>query len=213
MKTLSKAVAVASLLSAGVMTAQVANAEVSYNAAVVTDYVWRGFTQTDNGLAIQGGADYSDASGVYAGVWGSNVDFGGDDSIEYDLYAGYAMETNGLGLDFGFIAYSYDDAGNVANEIYAGVSKEAVSAKLSIDIENDNNMYLEGGYSMALPEDLGLDLHAGYSLPDVGDNTLDLSATVGKSLEMVDLAATITYVDSDLTEDDVLFFLTASKEF
>ncbi|GAA6135388.1 TorF family putative porin [Oceaniserpentilla sp. 4NH20-0058] len=212
MKTLSKAVAMASLLSAGVMGAQVANAEVAFNAAVTTNYIWRGQTQTDNGFAIQGGADYADKSGVYAGVWGSNVDFGGDDNIEYDLYAGYGLEKNGLDLDFGFIAYNYDDAGNASNEIYAGVSKDAVSAKLSIDIENDNNMYLEGGYSMALPEDLGLDLHAGLALPDEGDNDIDLAATVGKSLEMFDVSATLSYTGADV-EDDILFALTASKEF
>jgi len=212
MKTLSKAVAVASLLSAGVMTAQVANAEVSYNAAVVTDYVFRGATFSDNGVAVQGGADYSDKSGVYAGVWGSTVD-GGDDSFEYDYYFGYATEANGLELSAGYIAYNGDDAGLTNAEVHANVVKGDISAGLYIDIENDNNMYLEGGYSMALPEDLGLDLHVGYSLPDVGDNTLDLAATVGKSLEVVDLSATITYIDSDFVEDDVLFFLTASKEF
>lgn len=212
MKTLSKAVAVASLLSAGVMTAQVANAEVSFNAAVVSDYVWRGTTQTDKGFAIQGGADYTDKSGVYAGVWGSNVDFGGDDNIEYDLYAGYAMEKNGLGLDFGFIAYNYDDAGNTGNEIYAGVSKDAVSAKLSIDIENDNNMYLEGGYGKELSQGVGLDLHAGYALPDEGDNTLDLAASLSKEFNGIDFGATVSYIDADI-DDDVLFFLSASKEF
>jgi len=215
MKSLSKAVAVASLLSAGIMSAQVANAEVSFNAALVSDYVWRGFTQTDNGVAVQGGADYSHESGAYAGVWASNVDYDDDDSIEYDLYAGYAMEVGELEIDLGYISYNLDDSGEGAVEVYGSVAKDAFSGMLSIDIENDNNMYLEGGYSMDLPQDLGLDLHAGYTLPDDSDVDawFDLSATVGKSLEMVDVAASISYVDADFAEDDVLFFLSASKEF
>lgn len=213
MKTLAKAVAVASLVSASALTAQVANAEVSFNAALVSDYVWRGTSQTDNGFAVQGGADYSHESGAYAGIWGSNVDYGDDDNIEYDYYFGYATEVNGLEVDAGYISYNLDDSGEGAVEVYGGVAKGAISAMLSVDIENDNNMYLEGGYSMDLPQELGLDLHAGYSMPDEGDEVIDLAATIGKSLEMVDVSATITYIDSDFVEDDVLFFLTASKEF
>lgn len=213
MKTLSKAIAIASLVSAGVLSAQAANAEVSYNAALVTDYVWRGFTQTDNGVAIQGGADYTHESGAYAGIWGSNVDYGDDDSIEYDYYFGYATEVNGLEVDAGYISYNLDDSGEGAVEVYGSVAKDAMSVMLSIDIENDNNMYLEGGYSMDLPQDLGLDLHAGYAMPDEGDSFLDLAATVGKSLEMVDVSATLVYNDFEFADDDVLVFLTVSKEF
>jgi len=214
MKTLSKAVAVASLLSAGIMSAQVANAEVSFNAALVSDYVWRGASQTDNGFAVQGGADYSHESGAYAGVWASNVDYDDDDSIEYDLYAGYALEAGGLDIDLGYISYNLDDSGEGAVEVYGSVAKDAFSGMLSIDIENDNNMYLEGGYSMDLPEDLGLDLHAGYSLPDVGDSVIDLAGTVGKSLEMVDVSVTVSFIDEDGSGDsEVLGFLMVSKEF
>jgi uncharacterized protein (TIGR02001 family) len=215
MKTLSKAIAIASLVSASALTAQVANAEVSFNAAVVSDYVWRGMSQTDNGFAVQGGADYSHESGAYAGIWASNVDYGDDDSIEYDYYFGFATEVNGLDVDAGYISYNLDDSGEGSVEVYASVAKDALSAMLSVDIENDNNMYLEGGYSMDLPEDLGLDLHAGYMIPDDSavDAFFDLSATVGKSLEMFDVAATVTYNDFEFAEDDVLFFLSASKEF
>ena len=52
MKTLSKAVAIASLLSAGVMGAQVANAEVSASASIANTYLWRG--QDLGGAAISG---------------------------------------------------------------------------------------------------------------------------------------------------------------
>ena len=217
MKTLSKAVAVASLLSAGIMSAQVANADVSYNAAVVSDYVWRGTSQTDNGIAIQGGADISDESGLSAGIWGSNVDTGTDD-IEYDLYAAYGFAASDLDLSVGFISYNYDGDTDSATEVNFSAAKDALSAMISIAVDADTDAgytYLEGGYDMPLPEDLGLSLHAGYGIPEASgaDNVLDLAATVGKSLEVVDVAATITYIDSDSAEDDVLFFLTASKEF
>ena len=215
MKTLSKAVAVASLLSAGIMSAQVANAEVSYNAAVVSDYVFRGVSFSDNGFALQGGADYSHESGAYAGIWASTID-ATDDEIEYDYYFGFATEMNGLELDAGYVTYNGDDAGLTNAEIYATVAKDAISAGLYIDIEVDNNMYLEGGYSMDLPNDLGQDLHACYTLPDdsAADNVFDLGATVGKSLEMVDVSVTVTFIDEDGSGDsEVLGFLMVSKEF
>ena len=47
---------------------------VSANVSFTSDYIWRGMTQSD-GPAIQGGFDYANDSGFYAGIWGSNVNF------------------------------------------------------------------------------------------------------------------------------------------
>lgn len=216
MKTLAKAVAVASLVSASALTAQVANAEVSFNAAVVSDYVFRGFSFTDNGFALQGGADYFHESGAYAGVWASNLDDGEDTDIEYDLYAGYGLEVSGLEIDLGYVAYKnvdfseYDTA-----EVYANVTKNAFTGSIYLDIDATDNTYISGAYSMELPEDLALDLGLGYLMVDAegADDIVDMSATVSKSLEMIDVAFTVTNVDADFGQDQTLFFLTASKEF
>ena len=65
---------------------------LSANIGVVSNYLWRGITQTDDKPAIQGGLDYSHSSGFYAGTWLSNVDFNLDEnnpSAEVDLYLGY----------------------------------------------------------------------------------------------------------------------------
>jgi len=219
MKALSKAVAIASLVSAGALTTQAAQAEVSFNAALVTDYVFRGVSYSDNGPALQGGADYAHESGLYVGTWLSNVDSGADTDIEYDLYVGYATEMNGLEIDLGYTMYNYLDAFSDGNtvEIYANVTKDAFTASIYRDIDLWETTYLAGAYSMELPNELTLDLSLGYTLVDEdgADDILDMSATVGKSLEMVDVAFTVTNVDSDAagTEDDTLFFLSVSKEF
>ena len=71
---------------------------VSGNVGIYSDYIFRGYTQTENKPALQGGFDVSHSSGLYAGVWASNVDWtvqGGsmrDNSVEIDLYAGFAGE-------------------------------------------------------------------------------------------------------------------------
>ncbi len=43
------------------------------NISLVSQYVFRGLSQTDGHPALQGGFDYSHASGFYAGTWLSNI--------------------------------------------------------------------------------------------------------------------------------------------
>ena len=76
----------------------------SANVALTSDYVWRGDSQTDSDPAIQGGIDFKHPVGIYAGAWGSNVDFpdanGDTANIEIDFYGGYVHDFgNGFGAD------------------------------------------------------------------------------------------------------------------
>ena len=47
----------------------------SANVGLYSDYIFRGYTQTQNEPAIQGGFDVEHSSGLYAGTWASNVDW------------------------------------------------------------------------------------------------------------------------------------------
>ena len=84
------------LIATAVMaaTSTAALADITGNVAMTSDYVFRGISQTDNQMAIQGGLDYAHESGIYVGTWASNVspDFfngaGNDPQIELDLYGG-----------------------------------------------------------------------------------------------------------------------------
>jgi len=73
---------------------------VAYNVGLYSQYIFRGLTQTANKPAIQGGVDYTNASGFYLGTWASNVSWLGDSrsydnaSLELDLYGGYPKENN-----------------------------------------------------------------------------------------------------------------------
>jgi uncharacterized protein (TIGR02001 family) len=81
-------------------------AEFSGNVAYTNDYRFRGISQTDEDMAVQGGFDIDFGNGFYAGTWASNVQFGG--SIEIDWYGGYAGEVNDdLSYDIGYMYYSY----------------------------------------------------------------------------------------------------------
>ncbi|MEN8761748.1 MAG: TorF family putative porin, partial [Thiogranum sp.] len=72
--------------------AGVAQAELSANLGVQSNYYFRGITQTDDNAAVSGGIDYAHDSGFYVGTWLSNVDFGGKEDVEVDGYAGFGND-------------------------------------------------------------------------------------------------------------------------
>ena len=97
-KSIVLATAVASVLASGVATA-----DLSANAGIFSNYIWRGVSQTGDEAAGQGGIDWGNDSGLYAGTWVSNVSGG----YEMDVYAGFGGEAGGLGYDLGVITYQY----------------------------------------------------------------------------------------------------------
>lgn len=120
------------------------------NVGVTTEYVFRGITQSREAPAIQGGVDYADPSGAYAGLWASSVDFGDGDqaSTEFDYYGGYKFEVaQGISLDFGGIYYNYPAADSARNydfvEGYAGAETafglmgHEVTTRASLNVSPD----------------------------------------------------------------------------
>jgi len=112
------------------------------NVALVGDYRFRGLSQTYRQPAVQGGIDYTHASGAYLGTWGSNVSgnqFLNGGSLELDLYGGYRWTVGKVGMDLGLQYYWYPqaryniDPGDRYNttEVFAGVRYDHFSAKYS----------------------------------------------------------------------------------
>ena len=116
--------------------------ELSGNFGLTSNYKFRGISQTDNKPAAQGGFDLNHGSGLYLGVWTSNVSnwakFEGNGQ-EVDIYAGYSTELPmGLGFDIGALQYVYPgtlvgDSGKKPNtlEFYVGLSFGPISYKFS----------------------------------------------------------------------------------
>lgn len=125
------------LIVAGVGTAQ---AEVSTNLGAVSDYRFRGISQTQNAPAVQGGIDYVHASGLYAGNWNSSVSsevYTNGAGLESDLYAGYRTKVGGVVVDMGSYNYVYARAGSTAgtkfdtSEVYVAATYGPVTVKAS----------------------------------------------------------------------------------
>lgn len=205
-----------------------AMAEISGNVSMVSDYAFRGVSQTDEQIAIQGGLDYAHDSGFYVGTWASNVSeafFNGtpsssnDPQIELDIYAGFGGElANGIGYDLGILHYDYPGADQFdTDELYISGSMAGFTVSFNYTDElaflgsTESAYYLAAGYEMGLPQDFGLSLHVGLNDGDAfdggpgaafNDSYVDWSIGLTKSVAGVDLG--LTYVDSD--GDDSTYF-------
>jgi uncharacterized protein (TIGR02001 family) len=206
------------LASAAVMAAGVASAEVTGNFAITSDYIFRGVSF---GQAVQGGLDWSNGSGLYAGVWMSNTaDDGAQSADEIDYYAGYGLGlSDGLSLDFGIINYNTDsnEAGDLTvNELYLGVAGEAWDATLyygdrddaadgatAEEKKTDNYLYLDLNYSIACGETTSVDLHLGYLDEDAKNNDEFLDAyDVSVTYNIGDFGIGLSYRDADQAAGD-----------
>lgn len=97
---------------------------VAVNAGVVSDYRFRGISQSQKNPAVQGGIDGTLAPNdwltIYAGLWGSSVDFNNGTNAEFDLIGGFRGTFDKLGVDVGFIRYNYTGDGPESQDFTEG---------------------------------------------------------------------------------------------
>lgn len=137
----------------------------SGNAAVTTDYRFRGLSQTQNDPAVQAGFTLAHDSGMYFGLWGSNVNFGsGTPSLELDPSLGFATTLDSFAskplLDVGVVYYNYPSATDLSwVELYgkltfASVLAEGDSILTNVNFTNDyagadtNSWNVNAGYAV-----------------------------------------------------------------
>lgn len=217
MKNLSKLAAVL----AGTVIAAPAFAGNTFSGSLtfVTDYAFRGVSQTAEEAAIQGTLEANLGNGIYMGLFGSNVSAlsYNNGNLEVDLYAGWRGEMEaGLILDIGALAYIYPNAETATSdydttEVYVGVSKDWFSAKywyavtdfFSLDT-SDGSAYLEANANFTVAENLGLALHVGkqavegYDDLDYSDARIALNWT---ALPEENLVLGLTYTTTNADED------------
>jgi uncharacterized protein (TIGR02001 family) len=121
-----------------------ADPSVSFNIGAVSDYRYRGYSQSRLQPAVQGGMDVT-AGAWYLGAWASSIkwvkDGGGDSSIEVDLYGGYKGEVkDAFAYDLGVLTYVYPSNAlpTSANttELYGALSVGPITLKYSHSLTN-----------------------------------------------------------------------------
>ncbi len=210
---------------------------VSGNAAITSDYRFRGVSFSDGDIAVQGGIDVAHDSGFYIGTWASSIEdsatFG---HTELDLYGGWSGEVaSGINIDVGLLYYVYPNGdGGIAGpsdyfEPYASISGTLgpVEAKLGVAYAPDqaaigsaDNLYVYSDLSSGIPSTpITLNAHLGYtdgslSTATDGDN-FDWSLGADWAITS-NLTASVTYVGvggvkvNDFTDDTVVFTLGVS---
>ncbi len=193
---------------------------INGSATVVSDYRFRGISQTDKRAAVQGGITLTHASGVYASVWGSSVDDYVTASTqahqEIDLIMGVKKTFGGTTVDLGALYYLYPKSkllGDLSSsnfiEPYIAVSHTLgpVTAKATVNWApkqkalalnqvgpKQDNLYLAGDLSASIPNTpIGLTAHLGHSK---GPSWL---ATTGRGNSYTDWAVGATATFKALT--------------
>ncbi|MDF1818945.1 MAG: TorF family putative porin [Immundisolibacteraceae bacterium] len=225
-----KKVSISSLIAAGLL-ATTAQAEITANVALSTDYMYRGISQTDSTPALSGGFDYSHESGFYAGLWASNVDsaFYSGANIEIDTYFGYGGGNENWAYDVGFLRYFYPGSNfsdNNFNEVYGSLSRDFGVASVTAGLALSDDFYGVGNSEYYT---LGVDIPVGDYSVAVGYGAQDMDKaqnydhyTLGISgeIESAALGWDLTWYGSDsdaetfatdnLTDGRVVFTLSKS---
>ena len=186
---------------------------LSFNVGAVTDYRYRGISQSRLQPAIQGGADLAHKSGLYIGTWASSIkwikDAGGDASAEVDIYGGYKTTYSGIGFDVGFLRYLYPSSSlpisPYTTEIYLAGTWGPATLKYSHALTNlfgfadsKNSYYVDLSAAFDLPW-YGLTLTPHVGRQSVRNNSSasynDWSLTLGKDFGN-GFSASLAYVDT-----------------
>jgi len=172
-----KKLVLAFLMIAGMSVAQ---AQVTGNVGVTSDYRFRGISQTANSQALQGGIDYANKSGFYVGNWNSSVSsalYTDSIGMENDVYAGFKKEViKGVTIDVGSYNYYYSRSGNTFNsvsnthEAYIGAATGPVSVKYSQSLgdyfataNSKGSKYYQADLNMPLDKKMTINAHIGHT--------------------------------------------------
>lgn len=156
---------------------------LSGNLGFFSNYIFRGISQTGGKSAVQGGFDYSHASGWYVGTWASNVSWLEDSappiytrsSLEWDFYGGFKWTFAGdWGLDVGTIYYYYPGekvpGASTADtwEIYVAGTWKFLGAKFSYNLQDYFGAKNFTGTGQKADGTWYLDLFANYAFGESG---------------------------------------------
>ncbi len=235
MKTKLPHLVAAAVLAASTTTlAQTAAAPehtVAYNIGITSQYLYRGLSQSNYRPALQGGVDYSHASGFYAGVWASSItwlkDFGVSKAkVEIDTYVGFKNTVGDFTYDVGYLRYNYPGSTNAGfpkantDEIYiAGTFKE-YTLKYSHGLSNvfatadsKNTTYIDFTAAFPLADGFSVTAHVGHQ-KFRGPSSADASYTDWKLEAGKDFGSGITgTIGYSGTNADDAFYAPPGKKF
>lgn len=163
-------------------------ADVEGNITMASHYIWRGIDRNNSNPAIQGGFDLNFVNGVYAGVWGSNIEGPqASNNIEMDIYAGYTRSFNDFALDLSYIRYEFPKGDPDFKELMLQGSYKGLSLAYYHNLSDlgagESESYLRAKAEINLPSAVGMTLAVGKSsmdgLDDINDGLIGFTKYAG----------------------------------
>ncbi len=166
----------AALLSSGLFIASPLQAQTIHSSGsvfLISDYLYRGISQTDEGLALQGSLTLNTESGWYASAWGSNIKFG-QGSMELDISAGrsFTVAPDWI-VDLGVMQYRYPQGDSTIDQFnfmegYGKLKYQDWTLGLAFTDDYFGTgvgkfWYLTADWDQQLTEHLQLQWHLGYN--------------------------------------------------
>jgi len=214
-QNIAKIIGLSALALSGAVFAQTKAPEpdytLTYNVGAVTEYRYRGISQSGKKPALQAGADFAHKNGVYLGTWASTISWIKDSApglkgpVEVDLYGGYKGAINDTfsfdvgGLQYWYVNNNYKNIASNANtfELYGALTAGPVTVKYSqslTDLFGTTNSKGSGYLDLSATFDLG----NGFSVvPHIGRQTIknfgnytDYSVALNKDIDGLVLSAT-----------------------
>ncbi|GAA0284410.1 TorF family putative porin [Alteraurantiacibacter aestuarii] len=227
-----------SIAVAAPAAAQDIGVELSANAAVVSEYRFRGVDLSGGDIAIQGGIDAALPAGFYVGTWGSSIDETtvGYGHTELDVYGGWSGSvSDAVSFDVGVIAYLYPNAGCCDYdyvEFYSSVGVTAGPAEVTLGVAyapdqdslgGTDNFYVYSDVGVGIPNTpVSLSGHLGYTdgFLTFTNNSKAFDWSIGADVALGEVVSVgVAYVGAegdivapayDFTDDAVVFTLSAS---
>jgi uncharacterized protein (TIGR02001 family) len=208
-----RALAVALLL----LAAAPAHGQLSGQIALSTDYRFRGISLSD-GPAIEGSLSYDHSSGLFAGVFASNVDTRGEEGVGVQAYGGYARRWgDARAWDVGLVGYSYPPSPQGRRydfvELFAGATLERLGLRMYVSNDfygsGDPSVYGEGSAAVPIAPWLTLGAHLGVQgvWPQDGSGSSPqtrVDARIGLTAEVAGFAVDLSFVTTNASDDNCL---------
>lgn len=208
------ALAIGGTASPALAQINVGEFSITGRATAITDYRYRGITQSDGDPALQATATVSHDSGLYAGFWTSTLtDISPSGELDLEYYAGFAREiASGTDVDVGLLYTTYPDAPAGSDvdyvELYGSLSHTLgpVTAKAGAfyapeqdSLGGDDNIYVYGDLTAGIPTTpLSVIGHLGYSSGGLAPGGDYVDWSLGVEMDRGPFRVGLAYVDSDL---------------
>ncbi len=216
MNITTKTVVFAAVLSVAPMAAFAQDnplpGSVTGNVALVSDYMFRGVSQTSNEATVQGGLDWDTGMGFHFGTWASGLNFadGNQATTEFDLYGGYGGKIDNFSYDVGATYYWYPGAAKALNydlwEVYGKVGYDFGIAALTTGVaytpdnfgSTGDATYFSAVVNVPIVEMLSVSGGAGYNMLTQGHKD-QTDWNIGATLKVSNwFDVDVRYYDSDI---------------